>query len=164
MIKKIIVWTVYAGVVGLLIFGAVIRTEAKTGEDIFQNVRGAGDTIVSGDEYETNGASSGKGEEIRQAENEDHDWTVLEGIVSRLDIESLWIETLEGELLEITGRAWSFSLEAGFQPLIGDQVMMEGFFENGEFEVSEIHNLTTGGVLQVRDETGRPLWSGGSGH
>ena len=34
MFKKILMWLIYAGVVGLLIFGAVIRTEAKT-EGIF---------------------------------------------------------------------------------------------------------------------------------
>lgn len=164
MFKTILKWSIYAGVVGLLIFGAVIRTEAKTGETIFQNVRGAGETAVSGNGSGRNGSSSGVGEGILQVENEDHDWIDLEGTVSDLDVESLWVETLEGELLEITGRAWSFSLEAGFQPSIGDLVMLEGFFENGEYEVSAIHNLTSGVIMQVRDETGRPLWAGGSGH
>ena len=163
MFKKIILWIIYAGLVGLLFFGAVIRTEAKTGESIFQNVWEAGEPAVSGDGYGRNGSFSRVGEEILQAENEDHDWIDLDGTVASLDVESLWIETLEGELLEITGRAWGFIIDSGLVFSVGDEVELEGFYENEEFEISSIQNLITSAFLQVRENSGRPLWSGGAG-
>jgi hypothetical protein len=44
---------------------------------------------------------------------------------------------------------------------VGDAVELEGFLENDEFEISYLANLTSGESLQIRDDSGRPLWSGG---
>lgn len=184
--KKILMWTIYAGVVGLLIFGAVIRTEAKTEQHNSQpemrlESRGSGSdaqggegagwardgeegTRSSGQGSGRNGGSSGSGEELLLAADQEHDWTTLIGVVISLDDESLWIETDQEENLEITGRAWSFILESGLVVSIGDQVELEGFYENDEFEVSYLEDLTSGESLQIREDSGRPLWSGGAGH
>ena len=175
MFKKIMVWTIYAGVVGLLIFGAVIRTEAKTGqnildpessqerENIVPNDKGAGDPIGSGEGYGRKKTLSGEGEDYRQAETVDHDWTGISGTGTSLTAESLWIHQSDDEMLEIAGRAWRFIQESGFVVSPGDQIGLEGFFENEEFKVSMIWNLTTDTDLQIRDDSGRPLWGGGAG-
>jgi hypothetical protein len=178
MFKKILKWTIYAGVVGLLIFGAVIRTEAKAGQENSQpemrlesgrsNTQGeggggAGRSNEGGEGAGRNDSSSASREQHLLAEDEDHEWINLSGIVTGLDSKSLWIETPEDELLEISGRILRFYRESGFLLSVGDQVKLEGFFENEEFKVSEIQNLTTSDVLQVRAENGRPLWSGGAG-
>lgn len=186
MFKKILKWTIYAGVVGLLIFGAVIRTQAKTeqhnsqpemrleskGSDSQgQGGEGAGwardgDEITSrsGQGSGRNGGSSGNGEELLLAAEEEHDWTSLIGVVVSLDDESLWIETDQEESLEITGRAWSYILESGLEVEVGDEVVLEGFYEDGEFEVSYLENLISHESLQIREDSGRPMWSGGAGH
>ena len=110
-----------------------------------------------------NGSSSGSGDEVHPAEDEEHEWTSLVGVVTSQDLESLWIETSQGETLEITGRAWSFILDSGMVFSVGDEVELDGFYENDEFEVSAIEDLTTSAFLQVREDSGRPLWSGGAG-
>ena len=186
MFKKILKWTIYAGVVGLLIFGAVIRTEAKAGQENSQpemrleskdsDSLGQGEggtgwsrsgeeiTSRSGQGSGRNGGSSGNGEELLLAAEEEHDWTSLNGVVVSLDNESLWIELDQEETLEITGRAWSYILESGLEVEVGDEVALEGFYEDGEFEVSYLENLFSDESLQIREDSGRPMWSGGAGH
>jgi len=185
MLKKILKWTIYAGLVGLLIFGAVIRTEAKAGqetsqpemrleskssESLGQGTGGIGwardgeDIITrSGQGSGRNGSSSGGGEELNLAAEEEHDWVSLDGVVVSLDAESLWIDTDEDENLEITGRAWRYILEMGFELEVGDRVELEGFYEEGEFEVSYLVDLTSEDSLQIREDSGRPMWSGRAG-
>ena len=88
----------------------------------------------------------------------------MTGAVVKLDFKSLWIETEEGENLEITRRVWRFIQEANLTLSVGDDVSLEGFYENDEFEISYLENLTSGNSLQIREDSGRPLWSGGGGH
>ena len=186
MVKKILKWTIYASIVGLLIFGGVIRTQAKAGQQGIQSGseheldhissqeqegKGTGGWSREGEENTgrigggagRNGESSGTSEDLHLAEEEDHEWVQLSGFVTGLDSESLWIETDEEESLEITGRAWSFVQEGGLTFTVTDELELEGFFEDDEFEVSAIWNLTEDTFLQIREESGRPLWSGGRG-
>ena len=172
MVKKILKWTIYAGIVGLLIFGGVIRTQAKAGQEPAQSGTGleAGIPVSLDQEGKgtgggsgRNGSSSAASEELHLAEEEDHEWIQLSGVVTGLDAESLWIETDKGESLEITGRAWIFIQDAELTFTVADEVELEGFFENDDFEVSSIRNLTRAYFLQIREDTGRPLWSGGAG-
>lgn len=186
MFKKILKWTVYAGIVGLLIFGGVIRTQAKAGQEpaksgtgldvgnpasLDQEGKGTEGWSRTGEENpsrsgggsDRNGSSFGASEELHLAEEEDHEWIQVSGVVTGLDAESLWIETAEGESLEISGRAWTFIQEADLTFTVADEVELEGFFENDEFEVASIQNLTRAYFLQIREESGRPLWSGGAG-
>ncbi len=168
MFKKILMWLIYAGVVGLLIFGAVIRTEAKT-EGIFsppeERFGGKGsDSPGQGDGGSGwNGSFSGSGGEVHLAEGAEREWIRLVGVVTGLDSESLWIETSQGEILEVTGRAWRFIFDSRLVFSVGDEVELEGFYENDEFEVSSIQDLTRDFFLPVREDSGRPLWSGGAG-
>ena len=188
MFKKILQWTIYAGIVGLLIFGGVIRTQAKAGQEGSQSEfesdheagsaanlgregNGTGGRTGEGAEYADrsgggtgrNQGASGGSEELHLAEEEEHEWIGFGGVVSELDYESLWIMSDQGESLEITGRAWLFIQEAELVFEVDDEVELEGFFENDEFEVSAIRNLTSGTFLQIREDSGRPLWSGGRG-
>jgi hypothetical protein len=172
MLKKILMWLIYAGVVGLLIFGAVIRTQAKAGdkarpESKIEEAAYRPDN-QGGEVLGNYGQGTGRidrpsenGEEIHLAEDEEHDWISLSGVVTGLDAESLWIETDEGENLEFTRRVWRFIRESGLEISAGDQVELEGFYENGEFEISYLEDLTSGESLQIREDSGRPLWGGG---
>lgn len=165
-------WLIYAGVVGLLIFGAVIRTQAKAvdstrsetklEEAARQPFNQIGEVLGNyGEGSGRNDSPSESGDEIHLAEDEEHDWISLTGVVSSLDAGSLWIETDEGENLEFARRVWRFIRESGLEISAGDQVELEGFYENGEFEISYLEDLTSGESLQIRDDSGRPLWGGG---
>ncbi len=168
MFKKIILWTLYAGLTGILIFGAVNRTSAKIGEAVprenadsvdYQSQGGGqggngGGRSLNGDDYEDSGIG----------ENEDYVWVSLTGAIFSLSTEEMQVVMDSGETINVADRAWRFALEQGFDPRSGDQVVLRGFFEDDAFEMAEINNLTTGQVVVLRDEFGHPLWAGNSTH
>lgn len=163
MIKKISVWTVYALIVGLLIFGAANRTAAKTEQGpLFGSSDEVNERRGQGNE------SSGKVEENDDHEANDHeeslveqDWVSLSGQVINVGAEALEIQTETAGILEISGRSWRFSQEIGYVPVEGNEVVVQGFYENGEYKVSTIQDLSNEQIIQLRDEYGKPAWGGG---
>ena len=176
MFKKIMLWTVYVVVVGLLIFGAVNRTSAKIGDDNFgeRNISSSRQSFSGGqgngqggngsDEQGGRGAVNSSGsEQATLSEGEDHDWTTLSGTITSFSTEDLQIEISGSneDMIEVAGQAWRLVQELGYFPEEGNEVTVEGFYENGEFEVSTILDLSTGQIFLLREDSGRPLWSGG---
>ena len=194
MIKKIFVGVLLAGVFGLLVFGAVNRTLAKTSENEYQTTGqslAAGNNVGDGNGVEpireirsTNlnlsenigqsgqrAGTSGIGQ-ARQNEEapgdgtstgiaEVEEWLTITGTVASTDPD-LWVVTLsDGSSLEIEGRALSFLTELGFTVSVNDNLSLEVFLEDGEYEIGQIENLTTDEVSIIREESGRPLWAGG---
>lgn len=163
MVKKIALWTVYVLIVALLVFGAANRTAAKSDQG---TLIGNLDAVFAGqgegadrsgqvdgyDEYETNDH-----EEIIQ----EQDRVVLSGQIINISSETLEIGTGTAGILEIEGRTWRYLRELGYVPEEGNEVVVTGFFENGEFEVSSIQDLTAELAIQIRDEYGKPMWGGG---
>ena len=68
------------------------------------------------------------------------------------------LETAEGEALIGTGPGYLD--EQGFVILLGDSVGVTGFWEDEEFKAVEITLLDSGKSIILRDEMGRPMWSG----
>lgn len=163
MVKKILLWAGYVLIVGLLVFGAANRTAAKSGQEplignLNEAFTGRGEGVDrSGqaegyDEYETNDH-----EEIIKKQ----DWVILSGQIVKVSSESLEIQTGSTGILEIEGRTWRYLQELGYVPGELNEVVVMGFYENGEFEVSSIQDLTAELAFQIRDEYGRPMWGGG---
>ena len=163
MIKKLVIWTVYVLIVGLLVFGAVNRTSAKTDQGIlFGNL---------GEAPGTRGRESGgvgSVEENRGYEDSDHedsiedsDWVSFDGQVISVGSEALEIQTVSDGILEIEGRSWRFAQELGYVPAEGNEVVVRGFYENGEFEIAIIQDHTADQIFRLRDEYGKPMWGGG---
>ena len=160
MFKKVILWTVYVLIVGILVFGAANRTMAKTDQGLlFGNL----DEITSG-----RGQGNGSMEEYGDYEVADHDeileeqdWVTLSGQIIAVGSEALEIQTSTAGILEIEGRPLRFALELGYVPGEGNVVVVQGFYENGMFEVATIEDLTIEQVFQLRDTYGKPMWGGG---
>jgi hypothetical protein len=72
----------------------------------------------------------------------------------------LVVEAATGQEIVIENRPWWFAQEQDFSARTGDRLTIVGFFENDEFEVGGITNLTTGKAVSIREESGRPLWAG----
>ena len=210
MLKKAITVIVFVGVIGVLIFGAVNRTQARSEKE--QGGRGA-ETVASTEFQTLEGQGRGRGQstaaeqaaaatdlapqrgrqnqsqstatELRGrqgqsetanteqrsrqgqsgagqplAEAEEHDWLNWSGVVVTMDAETLIIESANGEQVEISGRPWSFAQESGFTAQVGDALNLRGFDEDGEFEVGAFINQSSGQEVQIREESGRPLWAG----
>lgn len=166
MFKKIILWTIYAGLTGILIFGAVNRTSAKIGEVVPRENTDLVDSQTQGGQGFGQGIN-GKNQSLNNidqegsgvGENEDQVWVSLNGVAGSFSTDEMQVDLASGETIIIADRTWRFALEQGFDPHVGNQVVLQGFFENGEFEVAEIYNFNTGQTAFLRDETGRPLWA-----
>jgi hypothetical protein len=88
------------------------------------------------------------------------EWLTLGGTVVSVDSNALVVETDSGEQVVMENRPWWFAQEQAFSAQPGDSVTVIGFYEDGEFEVGQIDNLSTGQTVTIRDESGRPLWAG----
>ena len=89
------------------------------------------------------------------------EWSTVEGIVVQVpDVGvELVIETTEGEQFVIgTGpldlAAQDFALQTG------EAIQVMGYWEEDEFKAAQLTQLETGQTLALRDEYGRPAWSG----
>jgi hypothetical protein len=189
MLKKIVLGTMFVILVGGLATGAVIRTMDKT-EQIEQqagsgsgfgknsaletaqvsegqgNGNGQGGSGSNADELSSagrgrGGNGDGDGPELLSEENSDHVWEAYSGVVSAVSETALTIDIDDVESIIVDGRAWSYMQDQGFSIEQGDLVSFEGFYEDGEFKVSLIENLTTGTSIVLRDADGRPSWAGG---
>ena len=97
------------------------------------------------------GAGQGRNETVRIVE-----WETLTGKVIIVDDE-ITIQTAEGQVLIGMGQS---AYREGFALEVGDEITVLGFHEDGEFKAGTVENLTTGETIVLRDEAGRPMWSG----
>jgi hypothetical protein len=161
--RHIIATSIVLGLAAMLVIGGVGRTQAKTSivnESYSQSTgngngnNGSGYDTVDHDEQTTYGVP------LVLAEEQFTETETLTGTVQSYDEYELWVNTDQGNIL-IDGRSLSFALEAGFTANVSDSVSLYGFYEDGDFEVIRINNLTTGQTTTLRDESGRPGWSSG---
>jgi hypothetical protein len=155
--------------------GTVQNNSVESGNPGGGNGRGRGqstettqyDLLESGNPGGGNGRGGGDAAQ-RQYPNYETapaEWSTFEGIVVQVPDTGveLVIQTIEGEQLVIgTGpldlAAQSFSLKEG------EAVRMMGYWEDGEFKAAQLTQLQTGQTLALRDEVGRPAWSGQGGN
>jgi hypothetical protein len=141
MVKRILLGAAFLGVIGLLIVGAMNRTNSTIGGTSYGRGQGQG--------YSSNIAQSG-------AVN----WTTVEGLVINVDSAAMTVKSATGELVYVENRPWSYALDQQFSAQVGDLVRISGFSESGSFSAAQVQNVTNGKIVQLRDETGRPGWSG----
>jgi len=155
MLKKVVLGLLVVGLIGILAAGAVTRTLAKTGSE---EGYGAGQGHGQG-----NGSSQGDivrdGDQTGTGQAEVDEWLTLAGAVVSADADVLVVDTASGEVA-VENRGWWYAQEQGFVAQAGDQVVLTGFYENEDFEVGQIDNLTSGQTVTLRDENGRPMWAG----
>lgn len=160
MLKKIVLWTLYAAFVGVLIIGGINRTMAKNGD---------ADSVLNGvvdrqfDSFAQRSSETVVGNNVENTAHDEtqHDWVTMTGTVSSILPRGMVVADAAGQLIEIARRPWRFAQEQGFLSQVGDQVVMHGFYEGTEFELGQLTNLTTGQTVFLRDELGHPLWEGG---
>lgn len=81
--------------------------------------------------------------------------TVVQAPAAGID---LIVATADGEVAIGTGPGYLD--EQGFVVALGEEVEATGFWEDDEFKVVTLTRLTDGATIQLRDEWGRPYWSG----
>ena len=176
MLKKILLGTLLVGFMGVLIFGAIYRTNAIGSKEtslLEGNTRQA--PSPAGNQAEGSntsyGSSRGWGNQGNGGQMTDtdpgsgqavtKDWITVEGTVTNLEAGMLTISTENGGTLEIADQPWRFAQEQGFTTDVSHRIAVTGFYEDGqEFEVGHITDLSTGESVALREENGRPLWAG----
>lgn len=187
MFKKIILIVLFVGLTGALVAGAINRTQAKS-DQLETNPGGRGQSAehtaqLSGEANQGSEANGRGNQGQGQAQSEERAlgryqeetgvvqpgvgqaeveaWITLSGRVDSVTESELLVELVDGTLVSVANRPWSFALEQGFQAAAGDEIRLTGFYENEAFEVGQLENLSTELVVPIRQETGRPLWAGG---
>ncbi|RLC74044.1 MAG: hypothetical protein DRJ03_21460 [Chloroflexi bacterium] len=118
-----------------------------------------GQGALGGESFDGEGASDGRGQGQGQGRNATVrivEWETLTGKVTAIDGD-VTIQTAEGEALVGMGQS---AYREGFDLAVGDEITVLGFHEDGEFKARSVENLATGETITLRDETGRPMWSG----
>ena len=167
MLKKVVVGTLLAGLVGILVFGAVKRTVDRTGKVAEAAGLGYGTGRASDEAQGRGGNGQGGargGATERQYPNNEtapETWMVYEGTVVQApeDGVELGIETSEGEQLQVGTGPLDLAVQ-GFALQVGEHVQVRGYWEAGEFKAAEITRLANGQTLTLRDASGRPAWAG----
>jgi len=177
MFKKIIVGALLIGVIGVLIAGAVTRTNAKNGEGAGETgrrglatefVATAGDVQGNGGRWAQNGAAeqaqggqdSGTLNGVSQADVQPAEWRTIQGIVVSAADDLVEIKSTTGEVIPFEGQPLRYALEQGFSLEAGDAVALGGFDEDGEFKIGKVESLGNGMSITLRDASGRPGWAG----
>lgn len=168
MLKKILAGTLLAGLIGLLVFGAINRTIDRTGkvaEAQGQGGNGRGRSLEELDAGNAYGQGAGQGRAAeRQYPNYDivlEAWETYEGTVLQVPEPGveLVIETGEGEELVIGTGPMDLAAE-GFALQAGEPIQVQGYWEADEFKAAQLTRLTTGQTFALRDTYGRPAWAG----
>ena len=104
-------------------------------------------------------AGQGLGTQSQWADAEEPAWEIIQGLADDTG-HDLLVETGEGEVLVGLGPDF-YREEQSFTISEGDEVVVQGYHEDGEFKAGTVKNLTTGIEIVLRDaSTGRPMWSG----
>ena len=186
MLKKIALGIVMVGVSGGLIYGAVNRTAARTGTS-FNGNGNSGSHGNQGRQVEKdiqntgrqngNGRINGNGNggQGRNTADESFEYSgggglaeidavyEIDGTVEFVDSDQMIIVDENNTQTIVENRAWRYALEAGFNAAINDQVRLSGFYDESIFEAISLDNVTQNITVQIREESGRPLWAGGGG-
>lgn len=187
MLKKILLGVLLVGLIGVLIAGAVVRTNAKAGEGESSGYGGRGRTAEAGATLSDDGGQGGgrwaQGEGVvtgrgqggrgqggglstteaapaPQADVTAEDWLTVQGTVVSVADDLVEIESEAGELIPFEGRPLSFAQEQGLTLHVGEKVQLAGFDEDGEFKIGQVKSLGSGASITLRDTSGRPGWAG----
>jgi hypothetical protein len=158
MFRKILLGTILFALIAVLGIGAVIRTMDRT------STSNGGLGQGRGRASEASAPTTGNNESPRWGQQtQTQALTTLAGTVASVNDSALTVKLADGSTVVIENRPWWFAQEQKFSAQVGDEVKVTGFSYNGTFETVRIENLTSGKVVQLRDDSGRPGWSGGRG-
>jgi hypothetical protein len=187
MIKKILLWTLFAAFVGLIIFGAINRTNEKLAdaaparesnqsqnEGANRGQSGQGQPRSESEEHESElidslaspvssddlAITAASASNLVSFEGDsEHEWVTYTGTVAAVTTKTLTLNLDDDQTLLIERRPWRFAQENAFTTLPGNRLEVIGFYENDAFQAAQLHDLTTDLLVRLRDETGHPLWA-----
>ncbi|MGD8457696.1 MAG: hypothetical protein PVF83_15040 [Anaerolineales bacterium] len=88
------------------------------------------------------------------------DWVTINGTLIAYQRGSMTVSTAEGRLISFQTGQPRFFAEQGVTFAVGDEVIVLGFYQDGQFLAGDITQVSTGLRVMLRDPNGRPLWAG----
>ncbi|MCJ7551161.1 MAG: hypothetical protein MUQ30_15915 [Anaerolineae bacterium] len=142
----------------------VVAQEETCGDenDQLPEENGGGEYDQLGEGRGADPGSDGQGLETQSvwADAEQPAWETVQGRVTDTGHDLLVEIPGEGEVLVGLGPEF-YREEHSFELSVGDEIVVQGYHEDGEFTAGFVENLTTRSVIVLRDiATGRPMWSG----
>jgi hypothetical protein len=172
--------TLLVGLIGILVAGAIIRTVDKTENVAEARGQGQGRGVGEGNGYEEqqtgwNTSSDterkgrgGNGQEVdafvRQYPNYEstpEEWVLIDGVVAQAPAVGVDLTVKTGDGQEIAVGTGPGYMEAqGFTLQAGEQVQVQGYWEDDELKAAQVTRLPDGQTITLRDQDGRPRWAG----
>jgi hypothetical protein len=177
MIKKAVLGTLLIGLIGILVAGGIIRTLDKTENVAEARGLGRGQSIGEAGEAETQGQCPGQGHSAQgtglgqSAETADRLYPNHDEVPEEMDLYEgtvlhspeaggdLVLVTDEGEEITV-GTGPGYMQEQGFVLQAGERLQVLGYWEAGELKAAQLTRSRDGQTLMLRDQLGRPAWSG----
>lgn len=129
-----------------------------TGE-ILQLRTADGQPLWSGGASNENG-QNGDGTHTQVSMAAPEEWLAIEGTLIAYQGGNMTLSTADEQLVSFqTGQPRFFSAQ-GVNFVVGDQVLIFGFWQDGQFVAGDITQVSTGLKVMLRDPNGRPLWAG----
>jgi hypothetical protein len=109
-----------------------------------------------------NNIQAGAGDSTLTLQNSFQDWVSLRGTVSEYVSSYFTLVAENGQNIQAQLGNPIYLDQIGLSILDGDLVVVDGFYDaDGGFAIGQITLDSTGQTYVLRDELGRPLWSGG---
>lgn len=165
MLKKILLGTLFVGLIGILVTGAVVRTIDRTELVAEAQDRGRGNgetgTYTAEGSGQENARNSVAQRQYPNNETSPQEWLESEGIVVQAPADGvdLVIQTSDGQEVKV-GTGPEYMASQGFTLQAGDPVQVRGYWEDGELKAAQVTRLADGQTITLRDEAGHPAWAG----
>ncbi len=173
MLKKIVLGTLFIGLIGVLVAGAAVRTMDGTAlaaeaegnrhgyNDASEYAEGESDQGLSGYSQGQTGGGVAERKYPNFEGSPPEELLVREGVVvlAPEDGVDLVIEMSDGKKLTV-GTGPMYMASQGFILQVGEPVQALGYWEDHEFKAAQVTRLTDGQTITLRDEMGRPAWAG----
>ncbi len=106
------------------------------------------------------GAGIADGDHTPDPQVQVDEWVTLQGEILSFQGGSMTMASFAGEVISFqTGQPRFFSSQ-GITFQVGDEIIVVGFYQNGQFMAGDITQVATGLKVLLRDPNGRPLWAG----
>jgi len=153
--KKIVLGTLFAGLIGVLVIGGINRTKAK-----FEQVA---ETAVSNTPKSENDGNNPQSSRAYETHDEQKtavsDWQTTTATVTNVRDQGLWLQLPDGSTTRIRKQPWAYVISQGFTAQVGDSLLLTGYAKESGFEICVVENAASGQIAELRDENGRSLWN-----
>lgn len=135
----------------MLANGDTLRVRDESGQPMWSG-------SVSTDKGQGTGSADGEHTPDPQAQVDE--WVTLEGNLLAFQGGSMTMSTSAGVIITFqTGQPRFFSSQ-GITFQVGDEIVVVGYYQDGQFMAGDITQTSSGLRVLLRDPNGRPLWAG----